>query len=90
MTKDDVVFVERQETEKAVRPAKRWRNRYWVPEGSHLTRHDGSLFYGPGETCGSRIYASRDLAETGGERNERNARFGLKFVAAFPITDGEA
>lgn len=80
-----------KKTEEAIRPAKRWRNRWRLLSQSFDVGCGQS--FPPGERYGARIFPSKDLAETAAMRRvEYNIFMGFslqpQYLGAFPI-EGE-
>lgn len=73
--------IEKPRTEKATRPASRWRNRYRVFE--RYVSYTGHCFY-PGEQWGLKEWPSRDTAETYGKWVETEG-VPAEYLGAFPV-----
>ncbi len=76
--------IEKPRTEKATRPASRWRNRYLALR-TFREPHHPVIRVGGKEFVGIFQWPSRDTAETYGQSWEKeNPTFG-KYLGAFPV-----
>lgn len=77
---------EKQRTEKATRPASRWRNK-WLALRTFTAIETGKVRHRGAEHWGMFVWPSRDTAETYGQKCE-SANTHLKYLGAFPV-EGE-
>ena len=71
-------------TEKATRPASRWRNR-WVARRD-FTHRDAPIFRHAGETFWGQIeWPSRDVAETDARDEKAHHPYWVEYLGAFPV-----
>ncbi len=74
--------IEKQKTEKATRPASRWRNKFLILR--NFIACDGEKFRRDQIVWG-RLWPSRDVAETSGQTYEANWPHNAKYLGAFPV-----
>lgn len=75
---------EKQATQKATRPASRWRNRYFA---FRAFRHSdtGTCRRAYEEYFAEHTWPTRDTAETYGQQNEADHPHTIKYLGAFPV-----
>ena len=76
-------ITEKPRTEKATRPASRWRNRYLALRNHFDEKGRG---FRAGQECwGSLVFPCRDTAETHGREWEAEYPKLAKYLGAFPV-----